>query len=136
MKEYSLSKNSWHYKLANFGMGYNQYRIDTETDICSYIRAVLVGTFVFAFLTCVFAGLGGWVAFSVYSIVGYFIWGMAISPFAWTLLFVVGGLFGGAAAVTGGVVIREKLDEQEPGFIRLAYQKFKNKTCVKIKLER
>lgn len=135
MKEYILSKNSWHYKLANFGMGYRQTRVETETDICSYIRAVLIGTFIFTFLTCIWAGLGAWLAFSIYNIIGFFAWDMALSPYVAVMLIIVGGVFGGAGAVAGGVALREKLDEKEPGFVRLAYQRFKNKTCAKIKLE-
>jgi hypothetical protein len=136
MKEFTLSKNSWHYKLANFGMGGGILRVDDETDICSYIRAFLVGTFIFTFVASVFAMLGGWVAFSVYNIIGYFAWGMEIASYVWVLVLIVGGLFSGVASVAGGVALREKLDNTESGFIRLAYQKFKNKTCVKIKLER
>lgn len=151
MKEFTLNKKSWHYWLANFGttrMG--SYERKYGTDICHYIRSVIKGLFLFTIAMAICSALALWVGNAIYEIALYLIKGAELGEP--TKFFIV---FGGATVITLTILLtvygavtgtqtlmrkqRERRWEQgnpdEPGFLTLAYHKFKEKSCFKIKFE-
>lgn len=133
MKPFELSTNSWHYKLANFGdrrAGYD------EDDICSYTRAVLAGGFWFLVTALFLIGMGSFYVFAVMNFLGWMFLGYFLEPATVLLLGFTVALI---VSVAGAVMYREwndnRVDEPsdaEPGFIRLAYRRFKEKTCARV----
>ena len=153
MQAHTLSSNSWHFWLANWGS--IRVRQDEQVDICSYIRKVIAGTFnmigvgivssilIGGFLLCM-----GSMAYWVYSCISQLTW---ITPQPQDLL-------GMAVVIAVGIAFAkerfeqymderalrksiEKMDdvmfhkEREPGFMSLAYRKFKSKTCFKLQFK-
>lgn len=147
MKPYFISENSWHYWVVNFG----ERRIRAswgDTDICEYTRCFLQG------LMCLVAaaiGISMVVAFVTASVINGIAWmffGYIIEP--WTVSFMI--MIGGAVVavclfnlaqfmVRRKEAIRQKRYElmekgeytpPPPGFLTLAYRKFKDKTCVRL----
>lgn len=132
MKAFVLDSNSWHFWLANHG----EIRIwdDCETDICEYTRAVLKG---FGWL--LMQGLGiilgiTWVGGVFYNVYEIFFEGAKVAP--WTLItfsVMLGILI--AAAWLSYKEWKDTQPKKEPGFIGLAYTKFKDKTCARIEFK-
>jgi hypothetical protein len=139
MKSYTLKANSWHLWLANWG--HIRIRVEHGTDICSYIRAVIAGTFNMIGVSIIVGGLLGLIAFAEGS----------------CLLWIYQCITGGFGEPSGPAIVGTFMNcvflvtfvihnfkewwenrevkpntEVEPGFIGLARQKFKNKTCFKI----
>ena len=131
MKEYVLKKNSWHYWIANYN-GEARY----STDICDYIRYFI----------------GGVLAYSLLAVIGIVVTAVLLygagNVFGWLFL---DYQFESPAVVFLGVVAAaiiifsiEKYREysynkprvvKEPGFVGLAYDKFKNNSCARIRFE-
>lgn len=152
MMEFELKTNSWHFWLSNFGTRrVREWRDDN--DLCSYTQAVLQGLFWFALaagagLTAV--GLTGNMLYEVYN---YFtndvtlgLWGeIAATVYVaiigiLLMLLMLWFLFEKAvpAIHTGFKKVMYGTHEKRnrpPGFIALAYRKFKEKTCFKIKFK-
>ena len=149
MQEFTLNKQSWHFWLANFGrtrMG--SYEQKYGTDICYYIRSIFKGLFFFTIVafTCIAAAF--WVGNSIYDIAQFFINGIEMSEPTKFLIILVGastailifmlsvyGAFKGTTKLIQNR--RDRLYDQgirpnEPGFLTLAYRKFKEKSCFKI----
>lgn len=140
MKEFTLKKDSWHYKAAQFGGP----RVCSETDICEYVRAVIKGGTLFLFLACFGLWLGGSLLYALGNLFGFLFLDYELTRFATGVLLVAGGILGFFATVLIGVAIKVKFQEwqdeqsaedKEPGFVKLAYTKFKDKTCFKIHLK-
>lgn len=148
MKQHIFSKNSWHYKLASLGSS----RIEEEyrVDFCTYLRAMLKAIIGIAFMlligiftvvvcvNCV-SNLLAWV---VYCIVNLDL--SLPDPEA------VVSLFFGVVALLYyfGKFVSQKITEYKrthpliqvykkkgPSFLKVAYQKFKSKTCFYIDFE-
>jgi hypothetical protein len=138
MKAFTLNSDSWHFRLANYG----ERRIwsDEETDICEYTRAVLKGALTMFALGLFIALMAFWVSASLYNIFELvFKDGVEFQP--WTVIFLTLSF---ALMVTTGIVAfkewyekrpRKDEPEQEPGFVKLAYRKFKDKTCARIEFK-
>jgi hypothetical protein len=132
MKAYNLSKESWHFRLANFGA--RRIYPEDGSDICEYIRAMVGGTFLLA-LSIAGAILGAsWVGFSVYNLYEIAIGAGVLEIYTALLLFLLGALalFISVAVVVDWFHNRPDKPEVEPGFAKLAYRKFKNKTCFRL----
>lgn len=137
MKSFVLDCNSWHFRLANFGN--RRIWSDEETDICEYTRAVMSGTFLL-FGAALGTMLGIlWVGASFYNIYTFFAEDAKIE--AWTLILL---MFSGGILLASGIILfrewwksRPVKDgpEKEPGFIKLAYRKVKDKTCARIEFK-
>lgn len=141
MQSYTLKSNSWHLWLANWG--HTRIRTERGTDICSYIRAVIAGTFNMIGVS-VFVGL-------LLGCIGF----MELSFLVWVYQCITGGFGDPSVPAALGLFVNSLLlfaftvhyvqewwnnrevpeEPAEPGFIGLARQKFKNKTCFKIDFE-
>jgi hypothetical protein len=91
------------------------------------------------------AVLSGWVIFSIGNMFGWLLLGYKLEFFSQMFWFMVTLLVGMAAILYSKEKIFEKLDEigekiadrpkRQPGFIKLAYRKFKDKTCFRLEIE-
>lgn len=128
---------SWHLWVANFG----EKRIDPEcgTDICEYTRAFLSGLFWLVVTTCMLTGLASWVGFSIYDL-GCWMFGDAdhkLLPYTYIMLISIAVL----ALIVLYAWVKVELQNRpvkpgapkKPSFAGLAYRKFKDKTCFRIK---
>lgn len=141
MKSFTLNTNSWHFKLAEIA-GVSKRRHD---DFCSYFRKVAMGAFLFTLMialsvaeTACVADFFAWIVAGVQS--GF------VEPRPGTVIFFCELAI---AAVLGLIYLFATWDEKrnerkwqqrcdptfvapEPGFVKLAYRKFKDKTCFQI----
>lgn len=133
MKEVVFKQKSWHYWLATFG---DDFRVNPHgDDICNYIRSVFIGTFWLLVMTFAGAFLGGAVLFSIgnlfsWMFLGYELHNLTLGVFGILIGFTIMLLF-----MASKEVLQEKLRDSEPGFVRSAYSKFKDKTCFYIKFK-
>lgn len=132
MKEFVLKKNSWHYKIANFMHG----NADCCYDICSYTRRFFIGLFFMVFVTTALILIGGVVLFGIGNIFGWLFLGYQFNPIS----SIVPGLALGVVLIVAIEKIKNLyqnkiISKKEPGFVGLAYRKFKDKTCTRIKFE-
>jgi len=132
MKTYTLKKDSWHYWLASFG---DELRMYSVYDICSYIRAMLVGSFQLLFVAVVISAISGAVLYSIGNLFSWLFLGYQLSQ----LTIMVSALFAGliGAAIIIGIIetSKNRVRTTEPGFVRLAYRRFKEKTCSLVEFE-
>lgn len=151
MKAFTLSVDSWHFKIVNFG----EKRISPawgDTDICEYTRCFLKGLFWFCVAGMMIALGAAFVLGSLANIFSAIFLGYILAP--WSIAFII--IVGSFAAALGISWLvewnRERVHERyaklrelqsrgdyvepEPGFLTLVYRKFKDKTCVRIKLEK
>lgn len=150
MKPFTINKNTWHFKLANqFGGGVNVSTFNPEynTDFCSYFWKVFFGAFWFtvvmalvAFATACVADFFAWIIAMI--VTGHLIDpdGAAVAVILFISLAVLGCVFAGIdklreirrnaryEAEKSGTVA-----DTDPGFFKLSYRKFKEKTCVQLK---
>lgn len=150
MKEFTFNTDSWHFWIANFaGKRVRPWR---ENDICSYTRAFMMG---FAWLTLASVFVLTMVGLSinmVYEFVLFLVYGTALTVFgeiAGTLYFAVTSmlvLLGLVYLIVEEAIPRtsrgirsltSKISDNvdTPSFLTLAYTKWKEKTCFKIKFE-
>ncbi len=133
MNSYTLKCNSWHYWLAVKGGLWNH-----DTDICTYIRKVIVGFVKVTFMSLITLGMILLFGFGLYEIVTWAFFNQVVS-FAGLVtagsIIAFGFLFiaGYASLVISNIT--EKEYNKEPGFITLAYRKFKDKTCVRVRVK-
>ncbi len=147
--KFELKRDSWHYRLANFASEDGNRRVYRDSDICTYIRALMLGAF--WFLVCLwFVALAGiWVGTTVYNLYTFAVYGSALTAPAIVLCCLIITL---ALIVVIAVqverykerkhqrrmeILRQggEVPEPKPGFIRLAYRKFKDKTCFKLEFK-
>lgn len=132
MKTFKLSKDSWHYWLASFG---DDLRLYNVTDICAYIRAMIVGLFQLIFVTAIICMLGGSALFSIGNLFGWLFLGYKLYEI--TVIFTT--IFIAVITVLIAAVVvaftKERTGNTEPGFVRLAYRRVKEKTCSLVEFE-
>lgn len=154
MKAIRLKKGSWHHKLATFG---GMSRRDDATNLCEYTGHVMWGAF-FASVVAVVCGFilyGTGVLLAAVAVLiqtGMWLPGYNSNTFTDTIVPVVGAgylialLFG---IMAGASKLREKYrmwignkrweayrdGTEQRGFISLAWQSFREKTCVRIALD-
>jgi hypothetical protein len=150
MKPFELSRNSWHFYLAakygGFRTHYFSGREREHLDFCDYLWAVawaivkiaivlVIATF---FCFC-FYDLGLWVYESIQA--GKF---LSLKERLAAIIVGAAGLslvIGATIGVFMGIIwfatkVQDYHDSKsEPGFIELAIDKFRNKTCVQIKFK-
>lgn len=134
MKPFKLKKDSWHFWLATFG---DKNRVDHRygDDICHYIRSVLVGAFWATFALVAASLFTAWVGFSFGNLIGWLFFGYVLdlaTVFFFMFAAFIGALVGWAAFMDWR---REHCADREPGFVTLAYRKFKTKTCAMVEFE-
>lgn len=140
MKAFVLDSNSWHFWLSNFGA--RRIWPDEETDICEYTRAVISGTFSLFAVTLFWSFIVAWVGFSFYNL-GEYLFGYVDKVLPTTVMFF--GVLAGFILLVISMFIKDQIcnyldnrapsPEKEPGFVALAYQKVKNKTCARIEFK-
>ena len=132
MKTYTLKKDSWHYWLASFGDDLRMYHVN---DICAYIRAMIFGLFHLIFVTAIICLLGGGMLFSIGNLFGWLFLGYKLYEI--TVIFTT--VFVAVITVLIIAVIvaftKERTNNTEPGFVRLAYRRVKEKTCSLVEFE-
>lgn len=131
MKSYKLKKSSWHYKIANFG----GQRVFDSTNICDYSRSVLIGGISFLFVTTLVTLLLSITAYAISNIIGWLFFDYILGDIAKGFITVI---IAGLAGMLPGlfyIYFKEKVETTEPGFTRLAYRKFKEKTCSLVEFQ-
>ena len=116
-----MKTNSWHHKLNTFADEYF-YRHDYR-DFCSYFWITMASLFKIATLSMI--------AFLVSYIFSCFIifqWKAVLTCVAFFAICIL--IFGYANQHT-----KKQPKYKEPGFIKLSYRKFRDKTCHKIEWE-
>jgi hypothetical protein len=146
MMTHTIKRDSWHFKLQNFGAA-DQYYGTKETDICTYTRRVIRGASLFL-LVCSLALFGGYCVgdfiYWLYTGLMYEFTKMALGAFMTVIILgmVACGLVAAALLHTHKKYedykyAKMKSDdyvEPKPSFMQLAYRKFKDKTCFKLKV--
>jgi hypothetical protein len=148
MKSLTFKKDSWHYKAAMFV--FDSWQI--PNDLCGYVRHVIWGGLMFILLMSFCAALACGVGyllcmwlhwlFQMISTMSF----IAPSDEAVIVNVILGVIAAcGAAILAIKLIVDYKNDmrqkryeegyvEPEPGFLRVAYRSFKDKTCFKINL--
>lgn len=155
MKAVRLKAGSWHHKLAKFG---GMSRHDTATNLCEYMSHVLWGGFFAAGLAVLLSlGLYGTGAMLA-AIVVLFQTGMWLPGYAFeftdNLVLFVSTIYSIKLAIGVWVgvswlrnqyriyvynkwfaTIGVRSQQPKPSFIQLAWQSFKDKTCVRVAID-
>lgn len=149
MRAFTLSSNSWHGRLATTYSFLHKCQIERDgADLCTYTRAVLLGTISVSAITAVLSGIALsfqnlliWMYFRLYlgETVALDDIGM-IAVIVLSAAAAIAGLF----LVLGGSILShdkitqklQKLDaENRTPFVVLAYRGFKNKFCAKLEFQ-
>lgn len=151
MKPYELSRNSWHFKLATKVGGFryrNMWGKEYESlDFCEYLQSILwaffkiaVALVLFTFLGFCLYDLGLWAYQSIQA--GEFLTIQnRLAGFILIVLGVLAAIAATAAIFIGILMLTSKIQTYRethstgPGFISLAVDKIRNKTCVQIKFK-
>lgn len=138
-----IKRNSWHYKLANFGS--DRVWAGEKIDFCKYFRCVISGLFVFSITALVLLTAGVWFIDTIVELFKFFMYGTKISEMAIAMLIVLGAVSIGMLFAVFKIKLEDYLYykrkstkryvETEPGFFTLAYRKFKDKTCHLLEVE-
>lgn len=136
MMTVKLKQNSWHFWLANFG---EKRESAYGSDICSYMRSVMIGTFWFLFVATIGLAVASWVLASFGNLIGWLLFDYQLEKYAVGFFIFFGTAFSAIAAflviVFGKETIENKLQQAKPGFVRLAYRSWKDKFCAKVEFE-
>lgn len=136
MKEFTLKKDSWHYKLATYADGDAKMRLKYGVDLCEYVQMVMKSFFIWGFViffACLFAFA---TAYSWYDLAMVLFFGKEMLDFAsFAMLSLQAFLILFFAFIAWRVYLRTREDVGNPSFMTLAYRKFKDKTCSLVKFE-
>jgi hypothetical protein len=145
MKTETISKKSWHYRLATrYGAQSEFDLVEGDANICEYIRNMFMGLVLIAAIICVITLLS--FLFIMQPMI-YFL--ASILELGWhtptTEMFVILTvesiamivpliyLFSQSETYKRLVVVANTpTSEQPPSFVNLAYRKFKEKTCFRL----
>lgn len=151
MMEFELNANSWHFYLANYGARrIREWRDDN--DFCSYMRAVIKGLMLFTIVYGLALFAIGLTLNMLYEFYGFFINDVQLSVWAECTYMIYGIAFAmcailffmwftaekaipAIAQTWRNVAYGKRKEERPPTFLGLAYRKFKDKTCFKIKFK-
>lgn len=151
MDAVTLSTEAWHFRLANYGTRrISSYDLRVGIDICTYLKLVTAGLVVMITrIALVVLGVA-WIGYSLYDLFLMAVFGSDLTPPAIMLVAVIAAMISalviiGTVEWSKGIAERrrskayadkfERGIEEKPGFLKLAYRKFKDKTCFKIKFE-
>jgi hypothetical protein len=132
MRELEYQKRGVIWRLAStYGP---LHSFETETDICTYWRAVLKGSFLVALLTM-------WAMMVSAGVADFGAWLVAMVSFRMYIIpevgaFVIGAILGvsSIAGMIVGTFYLKKSGVHAPQFMTEAYTSWKDKTCVKVNL--
>lgn len=138
-----IKRNSWHYKLANFGR--ERVWPGEKIDFCRYFRCVVGGLFVFTITALVAFAAGVWFIDTIVELFRFFLYGIKMSDMAIAMTVIVLSIGVGALFAVCKIKYddyqylkrksRKDYEEPEPNFFTLAYRKFKDKTCHLLQVE-
>lgn len=145
MESFKMKSGSWHLWLANlFTSKWERFDVGDTTDICTYTRRVIRGAFWGSVAGLVLGAVAAWIIFSCGNLFGWLLMGYQlefVTQLFWFIMACFGIMFSIFAAKEK---IVEKLDDigdkfanrppKPPGFLTLAYRKFKEKTCFKLEI--
>lgn len=143
MLTFTLKSDSWHYWIANFA----ERRVTTSgSDICSYTRAFIAGMIWFLIVAFLSTTLSIWALVSIVDIGNWLIFGGYLPPYSQVFGLVVVAMAGILGTVAGIMYTKDQIHERSlrnieanrdkpPSFVKLAYRKFKDKTCFKINFQ-
>jgi hypothetical protein len=139
MKELVFRKDSWHYRIASFG-GFDRM---SNQDICTYTRRFLFGICLGALVFAIFLFLSK----TIIDVVLGLAFSLIYSAWIMTSL----GTAGVIIIVTIGILFlmglginylrdlkdaaRNKNSDKPDGFVKHAYKSWKDKYCLKVKIE-
>lgn len=149
MEYHDLQYSTWHMWLANFGVTrYDRLDPGDRVDICSYIRMVAMGALKLLILTLVGLVLVGWVLFSIGNMFAFLFMGYTLELPAFMFWFFGSLILIGIGFHHGKKKVSDLLYERriknwdgkarpkkKPGFLALAYRKFKDKTCFMMEVK-
>lgn len=124
-----IDKKSWHYHVANTYTNFNPYYTQ---DICSYTRTILLGILNIALIILI----GSIVSYSMIidPIFQIFLFNDYNSPF-----FIVGTTLWGfllfICFMSGLHSYTEYRKDKPSGFVKKAYNSWKNKFCIKLEFD-
>lgn len=135
MKAFTLSNAAWHFRLANYGA--KRIWVEGGSDICEYTRAVFAGSFLLLLAVIAGALAATWVGLSLFNLYEVAVGVAMLELHTALFLFMMGilGFFIGVAMGVDWYHSRPEKPPVEPGFVKLAYRKFKNKTCVRLEFK-
>lgn len=132
MTSLTFNNRSWHYTIAKFG-GFSVWE---DQDLCTYTRKFMLGLLkgtLISVLTGIFIAVFGYVFFSILFGVGFSIYyaawiftDVAISGIILILVLCLG------IVVFSTICFFDNCKLKNDGFIKHAYDGWKNKFCVKI----
>jgi hypothetical protein len=153
MKTETVNVNSWHYRLATTYGPQSKYELKYgDANLCAYIRSVIVGllitlliiiggvlgSFAFALIPIIYVAasfieLGFHVPIDEYlvAIIVEFVILSAIGIFWFFESKTHRKVFYGIQKVTQATGVSKVIPET-PSFVKLAYRKFKEKTCYRL----
>lgn len=148
MKTFNLKKDSWHWWIATTFGGHETY--DTESNICSYSRRVVLGSLLFALAVFICLGLtasvGDLLAWVIVGLQHGFLANLGLGMWAGLLLSGIAVLAAGACVVAGinmyGYKAKQFVNapkEISPGLYKdrfhvIWWRSFKDKTCAHINI--
>lgn len=138
MKEFVLKEKSWHHKLATFGsyQWEKEHLVSQGSDICTYIRMVLIGLFKITLIAAIFGGLSIWFVIGIYDTIQFLFYKTGFTAFSATFMAAVfvSSILGSFIFVAEKIKKRKQqyVQPKDPTFMTLAYRKFKDKTCSKV----
>lgn len=137
-----IKLDSWHYKMSNFG-NKRVWQGDT-LNFCEYFWAVVRGSILYASVWAFVGAVSTWTLAVWYDIYRHFMYGKALYEyshlwilFAFAITFLL-SMFGLAVAYKE---YKDKKDYENrnvvenPGFFKLTYRKWKEKTCHFVTVE-
>lgn len=133
MKPFTISKSSWHYSLVKMTKDWSSGQ--TEINICQYIGAVFRGMLLWFVAFALILAFAIPFCYTLYSVFMRIFYGVPMPDFVVACISIVIGVAIVTSAAIVAVLSKEYMYEKEPGLFRLAYSKFKNKTCFKLKIE-
>lgn len=135
MKEYTFSKESWHYKMCLLGDSDFKWKAQ-HMDMCEYIRVVIGKLITLALGAILLLFLAGATLLSWYDLFAWLFFDADFHKSSVAMWIVQVGLL----IIAGLIAIKVYFDNREvegkePSFITVAYRKFKDKTCSKVNFE-
>jgi hypothetical protein len=144
MKTLNFNKKSWHHWLATTVANYD----DDEGDFCSYVRSVLWGAFVVLLLSSIVGAILFAVGLEIRA--AYTCWFTPVCTYGKNeQAIATGAAILAAVAALGALCfwnenrkIRIRIEinngtrqPRQPGFIALAYEAIKEKTCFRVEFK-
>jgi hypothetical protein len=138
METKTVSRNSWHYKVATFlDRSYEEPRL----DFCSYVRGFLKTMVGVAFMAVVACAVVVAVSVAVWWVSNFIAWTAYLLIEGWVEMHeyaVIGAILTGCGAVFGAYQLGMKaapvVAVHQPDFLRDAWRSFHDKTCFRLRI--